>query len=197
LSSILRALKKLEAEKARTQGGQIDLARDILRPAELRRQSPLRIPVLVTLLILVGGLVGMALMFWVENPAPRLPLAVESSPPVPAASVQPMETSADVPIAPPAPRASALPPVAEVVSPVAPNLPAASETPALPALPVHPRLIISGIVYQDDPESRIAVVNDLPAMTGTRIEGALVEEIRSGSVVFSYQGQHFEVFIKD
>jgi general secretion pathway protein B len=195
LSSILRALKKLEEDQARTRGGQIDLARDILRPAGIRRHSPYRAPLLIAGLILAGGLVGMSLMFLAEAPEPLAPPALDFPPPAPAASTPQMGASMDVPGA--QPLSQVTPPVADGVAPAAPSAPPVSEKPALPAFPAHPELIISGIVYQADPDSRIAVVNDLPAMTGTRIAGALVEEIRSGSVIFSYQGQHFEVFIKE
>jgi general secretion pathway protein B len=190
LSSILRALKKLEADKARSRGGQIDLTRDILRPAEIRRHSPFRTPLLIATLILAGGLFGMALMFWVEVPVSLGPGSEGPQPSTPAVIAPPVELPASPPADPPQSVSQPLPPATVTIPP-------ADESPTASATPARPQLVITGIVYQDDPESRIAVVNDLPAMLGARIEGALVEEIRSGSVVFNYQGQRFEVFFKE
>ncbi|MBE0599431.1 MAG: general secretion pathway protein GspB, partial [Desulfuromonadales bacterium] len=55
-----------------------------------------------------------------------------------------------------------------------------------------PDLVVSGIVYLDDPEARLAVVNDLPVMLGTTIEGATVVEILSDRVRFRRDGRFFE-----
>ena len=82
MSSILKALKKLEAEKARGQGGQVDLARDILRPGEVRRANPLRLSLLILGLILFGGLVGMALMSRVGEDALRIRPPLDAEPTV-------------------------------------------------------------------------------------------------------------------
>lgn len=190
MSSILKALKKLEAEKARTPGRQIDLARDILSPTEVRRSSPLKLPLLVLSLVLLGGLLGMAMLVWF---APGEPLSTT-------ASSEPAETLRD-----PAPvvqeRPAGTPPATAVSRAPNPPLAASNSLPAaLPTAgenPFRPRLVVSGIVYQQDPESRMAVVNDLPIMVGTSIEGALVEEIRPASVVFRYEDQRFEVWFRE
>jgi general secretion pathway protein B len=196
VSSILKALKKLEDEKALKQGGAVDLARDILRPAEPRRSSPLRLPLLILALILFGGLVGMVLMTWMSPDAPLAPVAqvpqvVQSLPDVQVPAVAPASGDGESALS-----AAPLQPSAESVQPTHVTQPA-PQTPATAHAPARPQLVISGIVYQEEPESRIAIINALPTMTGTLIDGARVEEIRAGSVVFSYAGERFEVFFAE
>jgi len=196
MSSILKALKKLENEKALKQGGAVDLARDILRSAEPRRSSPLRLPLLTLALILFGGLIGMVLMNWVNPQAPLVPVAQapQVDQPLPAA-----QTPASVPDAGMGEPAASPPPVAPAIQPVQPthvNQPP-PPTPTTAHAQARPQLVISGIVYPEDPEGRIAIINDLPTMTGALIDGARVEEIRAGSVVFSYAGERFEVFFAE
>lgn len=206
MSSILKALKKLEAEKARGQGGQVDLARDILRPSEVRRANPLRLPLLILGLILFGGLVGMALMSRVGENAPRIrpPQDPESTvqtlpnPPL-AGSAHPTGLRAGVPREPAAaPAATTVPAVASPLPAVEPraSAPASNRAGSPGNSASRPGLVVSGIVYQEDPDSRIAVINDLPTMSGTRIEGVLVEEIRPDSVIFNDAGERFEVFFQ-
>lgn len=75
------------------------------------------------------------------------------------------------------------------------------EEAALPLKPVvaeeavaeEATLFVSGIAYQDDSEARLAVVNDLPVMEGTAVDGATVMEIRPDRVLFSRNGETFEV----
>jgi len=195
MSSILKALKKLEDEKALKQGRQVDLARDILRPADPRRSSPLRLPLLILVLILIGGLIGMVLMTWVTPQTPLVPVAQAPQvvQPVPAqAPASVPDTGVGEPAASPLPVVPAIQPVPPVhVTP--PDPPTATTAHAQ----VRPQLVISGIVYPEDPEGRIAIINDLPTMTGALIDGARVEEIRAGSVVFSYAGERFEVFFAE
>ncbi|PLX95247.1 MAG: hypothetical protein C0621_04215, partial [Desulfuromonas sp.] len=54
---------------------------------------------------------------------------------------------------------------------------------------VWPDLTIAAIAYTDDPEGRLAVVNDLPVMQGTEIDGVLVEMIGEDEVTFLYGGE--------
>jgi len=55
-----------------------------------------------------------------------------------------------------------------------------------------PALVIEEIVFHQDPASRLVIINELPVMVGTDIEGARVEEILPDRVKFSYQGKRFE-----
>ena len=56
---------------------------------------------------------------------------------------------------------------------------------------------VSGIAYRTEREERLAVVNDLPVMEGTVVEGARVEEILADRVRFSSAGRSFEVELGD
>jgi general secretion pathway protein B len=59
-----------------------------------------------------------------------------------------------------------------------------------------PPLAVTGIAFNSDPESRMAVVNGLPVMPGTIIEGVKVEEILPDRVRFSGGGSVFEIFLQ-
>ena len=68
-----------------------------------------------------------------------------------------------------------------------PLLKKALDVPAPPKplmLPANVNLKVAEIFYQEDPANRMAVVNDLPVMVGTPVEGALVQEIRPDHVIF-------------
>jgi general secretion pathway protein B len=69
--------------------------------------------------------------------------------------------------------------------------PARIETPA-----AAPHLVLSGIAFYAERDARLAVVNDLPVMEGTVIEGAVVEEILADRVRFSREGRAFEVVLQ-
>lgn len=62
-------------------------------------------------------------------------------------------------------------------------------------LPVGVALRVSDVFYQEDSANSMAVVNDLPVMVGTRVESALVKEIRPDSVLFQIGEQSYLVFI--
>jgi general secretion pathway protein B len=72
-----------------------------------------------------------------------------------------------------------------------PAKPAASAV--VPQQTARPNLVVSGIVFQPDRQARLAVVNDLPVMEGTVIEGARVEEILADRVRFAWEGRTVEV----
>lgn len=62
-----------------------------------------------------------------------------------------------------------------------------------PALPDNVTLKVAEIFYQEDPANRMAVVNDLPVMVGTPVDGALVQEIQPEHVVFRINGTDYTV----
>lgn len=69
----------------------------------------------------------------------------------------------------------------------------ASQPKPLP-LPDHIDLNVAEIFYQDDSTNSMAVVNDLPVMPGTAVDGALVQVIRPDHVVFRIDGKDYPVF---
>ncbi len=201
MSTILKALKKLEAEKASRGERTGEIAWDILRGEPRRRTN---------VLWLGGGLLGLALLggggvvlWWggAENisqevaqtsvPATLLPpeaaVAREAQAP---AQVHPPEV--DSPSVSPRSRPAEGQPPARAAAKAPKPLPTAQ--PQTPAGPVsRPVLHLTGIAFQEEKSARLAVVNDLPVMVGTVIEGALVEAIHPDRVVFSFRGERFSV----
>ncbi|TWJ19253.1 hypothetical protein [Geobacter argillaceus] len=240
MSSILNALKKLDAEKAARLSGQVEISRAIL--TEKPSRSGRRMPVLVigsSVLLAVAVLAG-SMMLWhgrstpsagkllanapqlPAQPAPvkatpspqpaarpsstvpatpatvvtRRPLAaVPSPPPLPTPTAQaPRQTSPtpqrQVPTAPiskplPGPNAPPQTPVETVARPV--PAPSAPHPHAVPALRV------SGIAWQKDSASRLAIVNGQPVGLGVDVGGATVDEIFPDRVRFTYKGEKVEV----
>lgn len=230
MSSILKALKKLELEKAARNESTVEIARDILRstPAPARgSQAPvLAGAVLVVLAALGGG-------YWaMKSESLPAPVSVASGPvaPSPVPAVAPAPVAAAPVVATPAreeaiptQEVKPLPPVGTAspalakpaqterkkpapATPPNPGLlaegPSVAQAPApkpqasVAAQASAPELVLSGIIYQDQPDARLAVVNELPVMAGTMIAGARVEEILRDRVRFSYQGRTIEVALK-
>jgi general secretion pathway protein B len=74
-----------------------------------------------------------------------------------------------------------------------PTPPTKPSTRAVDQQAAQPHLAVSGIVFQSDRQARLAVVNDLPVMEGTIIEGARIEEILADRVRFTWEGSTVEV----
>jgi len=213
VSTILKALKKLEKEKAQQRGGQVNLVQDILFGAsttEVRRRASWPIPLLVILLLVAGGVSGMVLVNWLRpstalltrEPGVAVTEAGDTAlrPVRPDAPEKVSVSLPSPPVQPPADSEPALdavtkPPPAQPRPAPAPVLPEKADSPDSPDNPERPVLVVSGIVYQSDPASRMAVINDLPVMAGTIVAEARVEEILPDRVVFSYGGERFEVML--
>lgn len=60
-------------------------------------------------------------------------------------------------------------------------------------LPHGVSLLVSEIFYQEDSANSMAVVNDLPVMVGSYVDSAVVNEIRSDSVVFEISSILYKV----
>ena len=85
------------------------------------------------------------------------------------------------------------PPPVEVIKPAVSDvvrIPKVSAT--VKSYPVN-LPILSGIVYQQQKDARMAILNDLPVMEGTVIAGFTLQEIFSDHVVLSRQGQSFSI----
>jgi general secretion pathway protein B len=240
MSSILKALKKLEEEKAAKRSGQVDISRAILteKPARSGRRTPVLVigsSVLLAVVVLAGSV-----MLWhgrstpsagkLQANAPQLPAqpapvkaaplpqpaakpsstvpatpavivtrrplaAVPSPPPLPTPTLQtPRQTSPvplrQMPTAPiakplPVPNATPQPPVEAVAKPVPP--------PSAPQRQTVPALRVSGIAWQKDSASRLAIVNGQPVGLGVDVGGATVDEIFPDRVRFTYKGEKVEV----
>jgi general secretion pathway protein B len=121
------------------------------------------------------------------SPAPIEPRTVTPEPVVKALENRPNPTKARALTAPllssqPAPASPQQPePVAQTMEP-----------PAEKTVP-KPRLKISGIAWQQDSASRIAVINGAAVSEGGNVDGAKVEQIFPDKVRFSQGGKAFEI----
>jgi general secretion pathway protein B len=200
MSSILKALRKVEDEKAALGDGNVDLAHDILKRSYETPRNISWLPYVALGLALLGTA---AAGWWYFSPPPMVEIAS------PASVTPPVESQAVVPapsdqVPPTASEKEAVAPIAETLTPApapgAADIPPSIEIPpvidAVPPTKIEsqqlPVLTVDEIVYHQDPASRLAVINDLPVMVGTDIEGARVEEILPDRVRFSYQGSRFE-----
>lgn len=193
MSSILKALRKVEDEKASLGEGSVDLAHDILkRNYDERKLSPWGIVTVLSMSVII--ILVVVWWFWsgpqqstvfepkqqVFSPVPSITAPVAEAP-----IVKPV---AAVPVPKPMPaQAKTTTVIKEVIAKKT------MEPKEVKSIDI-PKLIVEEIVYHQDPASRLAVINDLPVMVGTDIEGARVEEILPDQVRFSYQGIFFIKF---
>jgi general secretion pathway protein B len=210
VSSILKALRKLEEEKSRSREGTPDIARDILKRGPRRKAFPWMTFASVAVLVLVFALTGYILMGKSEFPEPPQTQSIHEMPPAqspaPAVSSSEQKNPLQAVSAPAPPTAAARKTPTKI-----PAGPAWSAEPKATPEPVKtapaprpaakeivdplPALTLTGIAFQEDRESRLAVINDLPVMEGTVIAGARVVEISEDRVRFNYSGRSFEVLL--
>ncbi len=198
MSSILKALRKLEDEKAEIGEGSVDLARDILKRSYEEKKLPL-----LGILLSVGFLLVLLILAWLaltlsssekvpvvtapaSQPKPEAPILINPAKVSPSASVEPLLV---IPQDPPGQQQQASR-SSLAMKPDTTQLPKANIAPAV----IIPILQIEEIVYTADPAARLAVINDLPVMEGTDIEGARIVEILPDRVRFVFQGLEFSKF---
>jgi hypothetical protein len=217
MSSILKALKKLEQETAAARHEPLRIDSEILRTVPANRVSPAVIALVAALLFVCGGTVTYVYMSGNLN-----------APPPPQRAMSPRSSVAEVP-RPPAlsPIAVALPYSAKLDRNAAPaplhgpsmlrsrsvgghqppttgvdsegnaRHPAAEKP--LPndhagSAPLIPTLRVDGIAFQDGADG-VAVVNGVPVSKGSSIEGVRVDEVQRDRVLFSHGGRKIEVFM--
>ena len=61
-------------------------------------------------------------------------------------------------------------------------------------LPSEVNLVVSEIFYQDSPANSMAVVNDLPVMVGTAVDGALIQGIFPDHVKVRVNGKDYPIY---
>ncbi len=218
MSSILKALQKLEQEKRARRSGNQDIAAGVLRNG---RRPPPRPAWIFPATLAITTLIAVLVTYLVVRPAPETVTTVKSSPPTADLPHQPPGLPPGTTAAPEAPanyliipgntapegylsatppRSTPLPAAPATELPqhsLPPPVSVAEPAPAEPPAPVekHPRLSVTGIGWQKDSSSRLAVVNGTAVSEGSSIEGARVEEIFPDRVRFSAAGERFEVFI--
>lgn len=193
MSSILKALRKVEDEKATLGEGHVDLAHDILRRNyDEPNRFPLSLIGLVSLLLLVAG-AGWWLWSAVQPKAnvstggagtvKQIQLETVAVPPQ--QILAPFEKDVVKPLEPLAQMNVTQTQKKDLTSS---QLTADFSEQGKTNLVKIPNLQIDEILYHQDSASRLAIINDLPVMVGTDINGARVEEILPDRVRFSYQG---------
>ncbi len=223
MSSILKALKKLEDEKTTRRPEVLNIDSDILRHDSPQRYSASGI-VLAAVLLFAGGSFATYLYLKKDSsqvvsenrnkkevtksnlPLPQLPVSV---PNVIKAEILP-ESIEIVPAKRTEPRKTVLPnqqksstvakpqPISAVRKNSTPNhdgktIPAVTTVQA-PAVAISvPTLRVNGIAFQDGAADSVAVINGVPVSSGAIIEGAKVEVIQKDRVRFSYKGEIFDI----
>lgn len=204
MSSILKALKRLEEEKASRDGGQVDISRDILLGDSGATSRGGRAGLWIALALLTVAIVGGAFV-WVnldrgkydhkiknaratQNEqkemavgAPKPGLEVKATPvDRKIVHISEPDSQPDIVEKLPLPKA---PEPKTIANPKPINIP----EPATPVIATRLELplVVSGIVYQENSADRLAVVNDLPVMPGTVIDGYTVSEIERDRVWFT------------
>ena len=222
MSSILKALKKLEDDKAVRRPDELKIGAEILRPDNTPRISSTG-AALVSLLMLAGGS-GATYMYMKQGKSPEFttPKAIENSkqnkatvsaasdietvrlpPAVVVVPASPQKTvKIDAPkvhqqpiqakTPPPAPLKQTKP--VEVLKPAGVAKSTIPPTsPASTPIKTVPALRVNGIAFQDGSANSVAIINGTPATNGSEIDGVKVEEIYRSRVRFSYNGEKFEI----
>jgi general secretion pathway protein B len=221
MSSILKALKKLEQEKAARKPDSFRIDAEILRGGAQRSLFSKGASLAAIALFLCG--VGATYLFMKhdqgsapvqQSQASKSGVKVESSATatlspvstIPAAEPQ-SRTPAKGISAPdksgpsqrsvlqhqPAQSVKSLEIVPQAV-PTEPESVSSSVPVARPVPPAKPVLKVDGIAFQDGADS-VAVINGVAVSSGSVIEGARVEEIQKDRVRFSRGGERFEIIL--
>lgn len=224
MSSILKALKKLEHEKNVRSPHTLKIDTDILRTVDSSRSFPPYSLALLFLLVFGGGA---AVAFYFVRDA-KVPRDTVTSQPAPAAKalqakvppqvITPETLPAEILVVPArrepsgaAPRTKQIKPpatgkaakavdrvpVKEAVSVISEVRKEADETAkgAVPAAAAVPNLRVNGIAFQNSSADSMAIVNGIPVSGGSIIEGTAVEEIRKDRVLFQRNGEKFEIML--
>ncbi|HEY4745779.1 MAG TPA: hypothetical protein VIH45_14030 [Desulfuromonadaceae bacterium] len=206
MSSILKALKKLEDSKAARPPGSLHIDTDILRNDTPRRVSLPGIALASALLFVCGSGVTYVYMKPAGKPVSGQPsVAAVAAPPTPSlpqtTAPRPQGAPGAVTSSPArSPGQHATPRSAIRTAKTAAQRPAAVAVPrpapspgqAAPVVTV-PTVKVNGIAFQGDGAGSVAVINGAPAAIGAVIDGAKVEDIQRDRVRFSYNGETFEV----
>lgn len=214
MSSILKALRRLEEERARKSPVAPEIAANLLRRGAQRRQMPLWVwPTVITVVALT-----LASLFWALRPPP---VKIENAsqvlaPPPPPAKIssassagpgdvviieEVMDQRRPVLLSSPLSSVAVPTPLPARVNLTLPSLEPAVKTaettmkPAVTSLQERQSPVISAIAWQEESSARMAVVDGLPVMTGEMVGTAKVQEIRRDRILFLEEGRLFMVRI--
>lgn len=217
MSSILRALKKLEEEKSVGKPLELNIDAEILRPDHSGKGVSMS-KVLVGALVLTAC--GSGATYYLMKPGAVLHKAKtdtgiqepqrSSSDSVkttgqPIPSSQPVQPPQTVPLAtkviPQAPSVSKSIPVIQAAPPVKPTtrpLPVQAVAKTAPPQTVEKKasaqaLRVNGIAYQTTSADSMAIINGAPVTVGASVGDVTVTEIQRDRVVFGRNGETFEI----
>lgn len=207
MSFILKALKKLEDEKAARNRGEVDLPGALLRAEATPAQGrPVRWWLIILVFAAGSGLTalqhrpGTSTASRIESPPPAVyPLSEAPTPPAPRPVVAP-ETPVSASASAPVERAPAGTPETGRPRHAAARIAAAPERTEGPATPVPAvsasnGLRVNGIALQDDPEESVAVINGALVKRGMTVGEMRVDEILPDRVRLSGPGGTVEVHL--
>jgi len=218
MSSILKALKKLEREKSGRFPESMNITSDILGSADSSRKiSPLAL-VLLFLLFFGGGIA--ITFFFMKVPQPKIKVnpgitANSLQPPVLPAAALPETLPAEIKIVPAPKKPHAETERKETKKSVLKNKLAESaakkNAPAIVSdvskktvitlesahkelyTSTVPHLRVNGIAFQTSSADSMAIVNGVPVSNGSIIEGVSVEEVQRDRVLFRRNLEKFEI----
>ena len=205
MSSILKALKKLEDDKATRRPDEMRLNTEILRVDN----SPIfsTTVVLLSALLLLAGGSGATYLFLKYDRASglanlkQLEISRQRQPIVPATSDSKTErlpaTVEAIPLTlqKNAQTPTKIVPAKQIVTSKTVNHEKASKATSLlsESVKVIPTLRVNGIAFQDGAAERVAIINGFPVSNGSVVDGVLIEGIYKNKVEFSYNGEKFEI----
>ena len=199
MSLILDALRKMEHDRKRRHRGLVDIRPDVIN---YQRSSPqikprkIFIPVVAVIVMVVVGFCGWLLLQKITHPIVNYPSTQEAQ------TISPTESRSHNPLPqqslPTPAHESPEPGRAESTPPPLPQSTAVNVTSEEPTAAAgvpsgHPTMNISGIAWQDERSLRRAVINGTLVGEGAEVAGARVVEIKQNRVLFSKDGNTFEV----
>lgn len=220
MSSILKALKKLEAEKnTLNEEKRRDLSGEILKPQAEKRISTKWLWLLAgissaIILTLTAALLRRSppepasvkpdvSVNSVVSPAVPAPDSTAVKPPEPDRKREPqllparIEAVKNIPLQTVPPQVNlSKQPRPELPGMKAPEPPKAEVTASKPLIsPAEPALILNGIAWNRDSADRLAIINGQPSRVGEIVAGAVVVEILQDRARLTRNGRNFELTI--
>ncbi len=215
MSSILKALKKVESDAATRRPDEVRIDAEILRAESPARFSSSGV-LLVSLLLMAFG-AGGTYLYMTRDKAPEQTrenssIVPNKQQPLPEASKTPVEhLPPEIIVVPaqqqtlperktvnkhsPPPESNGAAAVVKRPEALQPQPPPHREVPLPVAHPLSsvPALRVNGIAFQDDSTGAVAMINEQPLAKGGIINGVTIEEIYKNRVKFNYNGELFEI----
>lgn len=217
MSSILKALKKVENEHKHRVPANLRIDTDILRPGDSPRFSIVTVSLAAAFLFICGSTVTYLYLKGAGTSGPSrqsappasdsaTPQALPAVPPAPqqigtddkAAALrrEQQKPSAAPPRSPgkaPSEKRHGIPAGTAQAGASSQTVPSSTVTPAETG--IAPGVRVNGIAFQAGGIDSLAVVNGVSVSNGSIIGGARVEEIQKDRVRFVYAGKRFEVML--